>query len=295
MKIFVTGATGFVGTAVVQELLRAGHHVTGLARSDEAEQKLKTAGVEVHRGSLEDTDGLRQAARAADGIIHLGFIHDFSNYAASAEIDRKAILAMGSELEGTKKPIVLTSGTLLLQPASGQLGTEQDHISTHATRHSEAAADELFQRGVHASVVRLAPTVHGEGDHGFIHTLIELARTKGASAYVGDGSNRWSAVHRLDAAVLFRKAVEQAAAGSRLHGVDEGSIAFKTIAETIGRHLNVPVVSIPTEQAAAHFGWINFAASADTPISSELTRQWLDWHPSHQGLLDDLEAGHYFK
>ncbi len=295
MKVFVTGATGFVGTVVVQELLQAGHHVTGLARSDEAEQKLKAAGADVHRGSLEDTDCLRQAARSADGIIHLGFIHDFSNYAASAETDRQAILAMGNELEGTKKPIVLTSGTLLLKPASGQSGTEQDRIPAHSTRHSEAAADELFQRGVHASVVRLAPTVHGEGDFGFIHTLIELARDKGISAYVGDGSNRWSAVHRLDAAVLFRKALEQAAAGSRLHGVDEGSIPFKMIAESIGRHLNVPVTSISAEQAAEHFGWINFAASADTPISSEWTRQALNWQPSHQGLLDDLEAGHYFK
>ncbi len=292
MKVFVTGATGFVGTVVVQELIRAGHQVTGLARSDAAEQKLRAAGVDVHRGSLEDTGSLREAARAANGIIHLGFIHDFTNYAASAEVDRQAILAMGSELEGTDKPIILTSGTLLLTP--GKLGTEQDRPSAHATRHSEKAADELVQRGIRAAVVRLAPTVHGEGDHGFIHTLIELAREKGFSAYVGDGSNRWSAVHRLDAAVLFRKALEQAEAGSRLHGVDEGSIEFKTIAEVIGRHLNVPVTSIPPEQAAEHFGWIQFAAAADTPISSDLTRQWLDWEPSHIGLLEDLEAGHYF-
>ncbi|WP_322922493.1 SDR family oxidoreductase [Paenibacillus campi] len=293
MKLFVTGATGFVGTVVVQELIKAGHQVTGLARSDEAEQKLQTAGVAVHRGSLEDTDCLRQAARAADGMIHLGFIHDFANYAASAEIDRQAIVAMGSELEGTNKPIVLTSGALLLTP--GKIGIETDRIAAHSSRHSEAAADQLLERGVHASVVRLAPTVHGEGDHGFMYTLIELARSKGFSAYVGDGNNRWSALHRLDAAVLFRKAVEQAAAGSRLHGVAEGSIPFKQIAEMIGRQLNVPVISIAAEQAAAHFGWIHFAAAADKPIANDLTRQWLDWQPSHPGLMDDLEAGHYFQ
>ncbi len=293
MNIFVTGATGFVGTAVVQELMQAGHQVTGLARSDQAEQQLKRAGVEVHRGSLEDTDSLRQAAKESDGIIHLGFIHDFANYATSAEIDRQAILAMGSELEGTNKPIVLTSGVLLL--ARGRMGTEQDTISAQSTRYSEAATEELLQRGVHASVVRLAPTVHGEGDHGFIHALIEIARAKGISAYVGEGNNRWPAVHRQDAAVLFRKAIEQAKAGSRLHGVDEGSIEFKRIAEVIGRHLDLSVTSISSEQAAEHFGWIHFAASADAPMSSELTRQWLDWQPSHIGLLEDLEAGHYFK
>lgn len=292
MNIFVTGATGFVGTAVIQELLQTGHHVTGLARSDAAEQKLKDAGVNVHRGSLEDTDTLRQAARAADGIIHLGFIHDFSNFTASAEIDRQAILAMGSELEGTDKRILSTSGTLML--TSGKLGTEEDRSSQHSTRHSEAAAEELFQRGVHSSIVRLAPTVHGKDDFGFIYTLIQLAREKGFSAYVGDGSNRWSAVHRLDVAVLFRKAIEQAAGGSTFHGVGESSIPFKTIADVIGRHLNVPVRSITPEQALEHFGWINFAASADTPISSELTQQWLDWKPVHQGLMEDLEEGHYF-
>ncbi|MEW4370206.1 SDR family oxidoreductase [Paenibacillus kandeliae] len=292
MKVFVTGATGFVGTAVIQELLQAGHHVTGLARSDAAEQKLKDAGVHVHRGSLEDTDSLREAARAADGIIHLGFIHDFSNFVASAEVDRQAILAMGSELEGTDKRILSTSGTLML--ASGKVGTEEDRSSEHSTRHSEAAAEELFQRGVHASVVRLAPTVHGEDDFGFMYTLIQLAREKGFSAYVGDGSNRWPAVHRQDAAVLFRKAIEQAAAGSTFHGVGESSIEFKIIAGVIGRHLNVPVKSITAEQAKEHFGWINFAASADTPISSDLTQQWLHWKPVHQGLLEDLEEGHYF-
>ncbi|WP_046216239.1 SDR family oxidoreductase [Paenibacillus wulumuqiensis] len=292
MKVFVTGATGFVGTAVLQELFKAGHEVTGLARSDKAADLLNAAGVAVHRGSLEDTDSLRQAAREADGIIHLGFIHDFSNYAAANEIDRLAIEAMGRELEGTGKPIILTSGALMLAP--GRIGTEKDEPSPHAIRYAEKAVLALAERGVHASMVRLAPSVHDVGDYGFVPTLIDIARAKGVSAYIGDGSNRWCAVHRLDAAVLFRKALEKAVPGTRLHGVDEGEIPFRDIAEVIGQKLNLPVVSITPDEAANHFGWIHFAASADMPISSTLTREWMDWTPAHHGLIADLEQGHYF-
>lgn len=293
MKVFVTGATGFVGSAVLQELFKAGHEVTGLARSDRAAELLTEAGAAVHRGSLEDTDSLRQAAREADGIIHLGFIHDFSNYEAAAEIDRLAIEAMGSELEGTDKPIVLTSGALMV--ASGRVATEEDQASAHATRHSETAAQALVQRGVNASVIRLAPSVHDVGDHGFVHTLITIARSKGISAYIGDGTNRWCAVHRLDAAVLFRKALEHAAAGTMLHGVDEEAIPFREIAEVIGQELGLPVVSISADEASEHFGWIYFAVTADAPVSSKLTRERMDWTPVHHGLIADLKQGHYFE
>ncbi|WP_082208495.1 SDR family oxidoreductase [Paenibacillus dauci] len=292
MKVFVTGATGFVGSAVLKELIQAGHEVTGLARSDKAVKLLTEAGVAVHRGSLEDTDSLRQAAREADGIIHLGFIHDFSDYTAAAEIDRLAIEAMGSELEGTDKPIVLTSGALMV--ASGHVATEEDKATAHATRHSETAAHTLVQRGVKASVIRLAPSVHDVGDHGFVHTLITIARSKGVSAYIGDGTNRWCAVHRLDAAVLFRKALERAAAGTMLHGIDEEAIPFREIAEVIGQELGLPVASISADEAAEHFGWIHFAVAADAPVSSKLTREWMDWTPVHHGLIADLKQEHYF-
>jgi len=293
MRVFVTGATGFIGSAVVRELIDAGHQVVGLARSDKGASALKEAGADVHRGSLEDLDSLRGGASAADGVIHLAFNHDFSNFAASAETDSLAIDAIGSALEGTGKPLVVTSGTLMLKP--GTLVTEKDVSSQTTPRRSEEAAFALVERGVRASVVRLAPSVHGLGDHGFVWSLIGMARDNGVSAYIGDGLNRWPAVHRLDAARLFRLALEKGSAGARYHGVGDEGVPFRDIAGVIGRHLNLPAVSIAPEEAEAHFGWLAFAASADNPASSALTRERLGWRPAHPGLIPDLEEGHYFK
>ncbi|MDQ0874238.1 nucleoside-diphosphate-sugar epimerase [Paenibacillus sp. V4I3] len=292
MRVFVTGATGFVGSAVVHELLATGHQVVGLARSDKAAEALKAAGADVHRGALDDLDSLRDGAAIADGVIHLAFIHDFSNFEAAAATDRQAIEAIGSELEGSGKPFVGASGTLMLP--SGRLGTEEDAPLPTTPRRSEEAAMTLVQHGVRSSVVRLAPTVHGPGDHGFVRTLIDIARTKGVSAYTGDGSNRWSAVHRFDAACLFRLALEAAPAGSILHGVGEEGVPFRDIAGVIGRHLNLPVVSISREEADSHFGWLSFAVKADNPTSSVLTRERFGWRPVHTALIPDLEEGHYF-
>jgi len=292
MRIFVTGATGFIGSAVVRELLDAGHEVVGLVRSDKAIEALKATGADVCRGSLEDLEGLRAAAAAADGVIHLAFNHDFLNFAAAAETDRSAIEAIGAALEGSGKPFVATSGTLMLPP--GRMGTEEDAPIPTTPRRSEQTAIKLVERGVRSSVVRLAPSVHGPGDQGFIKALIDIARSKGVSAYIGDGSNRWPAVHRLDAARLFRLAVEAASAGARLHGVGDEAIAFREIAGVIGRHLNLPVVSISAEEADSHFGWLSFAAKADNWASSALTQERLGWSPVHTGLMQDLEEGHYF-
>lgn len=292
MRIFVTGATGFIGSAVVQELLAAGHQAVGLARSDQAAAALKSAGADVHRGALDDLDSLQKGAAAADGVIHLAFVHDFLNFAAAAETDRQAIEAIGAALQGSGKPLVVTSGTMMLP--QGRLVTEEDAPLVAATRQSESAALALVERGVRSSVVRLAPSVHGPGDHGFVPELIRIARDKGVSACIGDGSNRWPAVHRLDAARLFRLAVEAAPAGSRLHGIGDEGVPFRDIAGVIGRHLNLPVVSVSREDAAAHFGWLSGFASADNPASSAKTQQLLGWKPVHSALIPDLEEGHYF-
>lgn len=294
MKVFLTGATGFIGSAVIQELISNGHQVLGLARNDDAADKLKKAGAEVHRGDLEDLDSLRSGANAADAVIHTGFIHDFSRFAEVCEIDKVAIDTMAAVLKGTDKPFIVTSGTALVSP--GTLATEDTRTPLHTNfpRKSEQAADAAAELGVNASVVRLSPSVHGEGDvHGFVPILVKTAREKGVSAYVGEGLNRWNAVHRLDAALLYRLALDKSAPGLRFHAVGEEAITFKTIAEEIGKQLNIPVVSISAEEAPAHFGWFVSFATIDAPASSKLTQKLLNWTPTHQTLLADLQQGVY--
>jgi nucleoside-diphosphate-sugar epimerase len=292
MRVFVTGASGWIGSAVVPELLGAGHTVVGLARSDASAGKLEAAGAEVLRGSLDDLDVLRKGAETADGVVHLAFIHDFSDYQRSVGTDLRAVQTLGAALEGSGRPFVNTSG--LAGMSFGRPSTERDPVGDAAPRAaSERTALGFAEQGVRSSVVRLAPTVHGEGDTGFIATLAGIARDKGISGYIGDGANRWPAVHRLDAARLFRLALEQAPAGSVLHGAGEEGIPVREIAEVIGRMLDLPVVAVTPEQAEEHFGWLGRFLAADIPASSTLTQELLGWRPSGPGLLDDLEAGHY--
>ncbi|WP_328317850.1 SDR family oxidoreductase [Streptomyces sp. NBC_00388] len=296
MRVFVTGASGFIGSAVVPELINAGHQVVGLARSDTSAAALTAAGAEVHRGALDDLAALRAGAAASDGVIHLAFIHDFSQFENAAAVDLRAIEALGSALEGSGRPLVVASGTLGLRP--GRVATENDMPEEGpggGLRAASARAALAFAgRGVRSSIVRLAPSVHGEGDHGFVPALIATAREKGVSGYVGDGAARWPAVHRLDAAELFRLALEKAPAGSALHGTEEEGVPVRDIAGAIGRHLGVPVASVDPGEAAGHFGWMGAALAADTPTSSALTRELLGWRPARPGLLADLAAGHYF-
>jgi nucleoside-diphosphate-sugar epimerase len=297
MRVFVTGATGHIGSAVVSELLEAGHQVVGLARSDTSAAALTEAGAEVHRGALDDLDSLHDGAAAADGVIHLAFMHDFADYAGAAAADLRAVETIGAAFEGSDKPLVITSGTLMLAlGAPGRVGTEEDVSDPALPRvASEHAAIALAERGVRSSVVRLAPTVHSSADHhGFVPRLIDIARDKGVSAYIGEGSNRWPAVHTLDAAHLFRLALETAPAGSRLHGAAEEGVPFRDIADVISDHLDVPVVSISREDADDHFGFLGAFAALDNPTSSALTQELLDWHPEHPALIPDLKAGHYF-
>lgn len=296
MRVFVTGASGFIGSALVPELIGAGHQVLGLARSDASARVLAAAGAEVHRGALDDPDSLRAGAALADGVVHLAYIHDFSDLHTAERADQAAVDALGGALEGSDRPLVVTSGTLVM--AAGRVATEQDApdpASAGAHRIApEQTALGLASRGVRSSAVRLAPTVHGEGDGGFLAALITTARDKGVSGYIGEGTNRWPAVHRLDAARLFRLALETAPAGSALHGAAEEGVAIRAIAEVIGRHLDLPVVSITRDDAADHFGWLAGFLGADVPASSELTRRLTGWQPTHPGLLDDLDQGHYF-
>lgn len=295
MRVFVTGATGFVGSAVVKELLSAGHQVLGLARSDASAQLLIEAGAEVHRGDLEDLESLKRGAASTDGTIHTGFIHDFTRFKEVCEVDRRAIEALGEALKGTNKPLLVTSGSALL-PA-GQLGTENDKRNPNSPnpRETEQAADALSEQGIRVAVVRLPPSVHGEGDHGFVPILINIAREKGVSVYKEEGNNVWPAVHRLDAAKVFRLALEKnPEPGTRYHALAEQGIPFKQIAEVIGKRLNVPVVSKSTEEANAHFDWFAHFAAFDNPASSKQTQDQLGWSFNQPGLLEDIDNDYYF-
>lgn len=297
MHVFVTGASGHIGSLVVRELLDNGHQVTGLARSEDSAAALRAADAQVVRGTIDDVDILAGAAAQADGVIHLAFKHDFSDYAAAAATDLRAVEAMGAALAGSGKPLVNTSGTAMLATGSSSaFGTEDTVVDPSGARApSEKATIALAQQGVRASVIRLAPTVHGPTDHhGFIPTLIANARETAQALYIGDGTNRWPAVDNRDAARLYRLAVESAPAGSHLHGVADEGVPFREIAQTIGDHLDVPVVSVSLDQAREQLGFIGWVASLDNPTSSELTQKLLGWTPEHPSLLEDLKAGHYF-
>ncbi len=299
MRVFVTGASGWIGSAIVPELIGAGHQVVGLARSDASAAALAAAGAEVHRGTLDELDGLRSAAAASDGVIHTAYKHDIAfsgDFQGAADADRRAVETLGEALVSSDRPFAIASGTAGLTP--GVLGTEEDagdpDSAAAARIPSEQTALSLASRGVRSSAVRLSPSVHGEGDHGFVAALIGMARDKGVSGYVGDGTNRWPAVHRFDAARLFRLAVEKASAGSVLHGVAEEGVPVRDIAAVIGRHLDLPVVAVSPEDAGEHFGWLGGFLAADLPTSSALTRERVGWQPTYPGLIDDLEQGHYF-
>jgi nucleoside-diphosphate-sugar epimerase len=307
MRIFVTGASGWIGSAVVPELIGAGHQVVGLARSDASAEALTAAGAEVQRGTLDDLDSLRAAADVSDGVIHLAFKHDVAfsgDFQGAADADRRAVEIFGEVLAGSDRPLVIASGTLGVAP--GRLAIERDgHDGPDAAvaamgtgpQARQATAEfalSLASSGVRSSVMRLPPTNHGDGDHGFMATVVATAREKGLSGYIGDGANRWPAVHRLDSARLFRLAVEKAPAGSTLHAVADEGVPIREVAEVIGRHLNLPVASISPEDAPAHFTWLAAFLALDAPASSALTRELMDWQPIHPGLIEDLDEGHYF-
>jgi nucleoside-diphosphate-sugar epimerase len=306
MKVFITGASGWIGSALVAELIGAGHQVVGLARSDASANTLTAAGAQVQRGTLDDLDTLRSAAAASDGVVQLAFNHDIAfsgGFKAAAESERRAVEAIGEALVGSGRPLVLASGLLGLQP--GRLATERDGhspdtavaVTEDGPRARWATAEytlALASRGVRSSIVRLAPTNHGAGDNGFMAALVGIARARGIAGYIGDGSQRWPAVHRLDSAHLFRLALEAAPAGATLHAVAEEGVPIRAIAEVIGRHLGLPVAAIAPKDAGAHFGWMGGFLAIDSPVSSALTRELLGWQPTQLGLIDDLDQGHYF-
>jgi nucleoside-diphosphate-sugar epimerase len=304
MRVFVTGASGWIGSAVVPELIGAGHQVIGLARSDASAAALTEAGAEVRRGTLDDLDTLRSAAAASDGVIHLAFKHDIAfsgDFGGAADADRRAVEAFAEVLAGSGRPLVIASGLLGLVP--GRVATERDARDPAPAggddgpggRHATARLTlSLASRGVRSSVLRLPPTVHGEGDNGFMAALVGFARANGFSGYIGEGTSRWPAVHRLDAANLFRLALEKAPAGSVLHPVADEGVPARAIAEAIGRNLALPVAAVSPEDAGERFGWLAPMFALDAPASSALTREWMDWQPAQPGLIDDLDKGHYF-
>jgi nucleoside-diphosphate-sugar epimerase len=305
MRVFVTGASGWIGSALVPELIGAGHEVVGLARSAASAAALTAAGAQVQQGTIDDLDIVRCAAAASDGVIHLAFKHDIAfsgGFESAADADRRAVETFGDALAGSGRPFIIASGTLMLAP--GRVGTERDgrdasslaHLSGGPRTRAATAVRTLSfaSRGVRSCVLRLPPTVHGDGDHGFMAALVGIARDKGVSGYLGDGSNRWPAVHRFDAAHLFRLALEHAPAGSALHAVADEGLPIRDIAGVIGRHLDLPLAAIAPEDAGEHFGWLAHFLGADSPASSALTRELLDWQPAQPGLLDDLDKGHYF-
>ena len=296
MKIFVTGATGFVGSAVVRELLRAGHEVLGLARSDAAAQSLVAAGAKAYRGQLEDLEGLRRAADESDGVIHTGFSHDFSKFKENCALDRKVIETLGSTLGAADRPLIITSAIGVLPP--GARVTEETRPlspSPNPRAASEKAVRALIESGARVSIIRLPPSVHGDGDHGFVPILIKIAREKQASAFIGAGANRWPAVHRLDAARVYKLALDEAAHGAYYHAVAEEGVPYREIAEVIGRRLNVPVVSKSPEEAAGHFTWFAHFAALNVLASSEWTQAKLGWRPTQPGLCADIDRPGYFE
>ena len=292
MRVFITGASGFIGSAIVKDVLAAGHHVVGLARSDTSAKLLESLGAEVLRGSLDDLDSLKHGAANSDGVIHCAFVHDFSDYASSIKKDQLAIQTLGAALEGTNRPLIVSSGILGL--SNNRFATEQDQASLEMPR---AAAEEITisfsSKDVRSSVIRLPPSVHDKGDHAFIPMIISIAREKGVSAYIGEGLNRWPSVHRVDVAQLYRLALEKGTAGARYHGVADEGIPFRNIAEAIGKRLNVPVVSKPVEEAIDHFGWLGHFIRFDSPASSKHTQQELGWRPTQNSLLADIEQNYF--
>jgi nucleoside-diphosphate-sugar epimerase len=300
MRVFVTGASGHIGSAVVPELLNAGHQVVGLARSDASAAALEAAGAEVRPGNLDDLDGLQEGAATAEGVIHLAYDHDWmrtGDFQGAVDADLRAVTALGAALEGSDKPFVGTSGTAMLAMAgiTDRPGTERDVLDGGPRVDAENHVVALARSGVRSSVVRLPPLVHSTLDHhGFGPTLIAIARAKGVSGYVGDGANRWPAVHTRDAAHLYRLALESAPAGTRLHAVDDNGVPFRDIAEVVGRMLGVPTAVIAPEAANEHFAFLAPFVSVDNPASADLTRELLGWAPTHPGLIEDLEDGHYF-
>lgn len=291
MKIFVTGASGFIGSATVKELSAAGHEVTGLARSDESAKIIGDLGARVLKGSIEDLDILKQGASQADGIIHTAFFHDFNQFAKANDMDKAAIDAMGYAIEGTKKPIIITGGILGLPKTNG-FATEAD-VAPDFPRSSEAAAMALTERNINASVVRLSPSVHGKGEKGFVPFIIGQSRKNGVSAYVEDGNNHWPAIHRLDAALLYRLAVEKGIKGARYNGVAEEGIKIREIAGLIGKTLNLPVKSLSGEEAALHFEWMIRFIGFDEPATSYQTQELLNWKPQQIGLLEDMKENYF--